>query len=585
MKNSRRQAVHKPGKEPSQGPPPAGVPIWRYLLGLFLAVFVAFEIYSPAINGPFLFDDTYLPFLAPGFTNLPLWNWIRGVRPALMLTFWANYHLFGLDPYYFHLANVLLHILNSVLAFLIFRRLLGKLETDAWKRTTLSVFAGCLYLFHPLQTESVSYVASRSETLSIFFFYAAYTLFLYRRSDAIRVLESIAVLVLFGAACLTKEHAAVLPGLLILTDYYFNPGFGFRGIWRNWKLYIPIIAGGAAGVFYILREIRDADSAGFGMKDLPWTHYFFTQCRAIWVYVRMFLLPYGQNIDHDFATSRSLLDHGAIIGMAALVAVAVLAWVYRKRFPLASFGYFAFLLLLAPTSSFVPIRDTLVERRVYLPMIGLLLVAVEFLSRLRFSRVRLVASLGVVLMITAGLTWRRNQVWANSINLWKDSVSKAPNRSRPRFQLAYAHYADGRCGDAAREYEIAARLDPPDYRLLLDWGLALDCAGRPGDALGKLEEAARKEATAHVYSLIGMVRGKQGQREEAFNALAQAIRIDRGFGLAYLYRGNVYMSAGEPEKAAEDYARAIRRMAENQVAREALAKAQAAIRRRQVKAN
>src|SRR5438105_3539524 len=84
----------------------------------------------------------------------------------------------------------------------------------------LAGFAAGLFLLHPLQTESVSYIASRSETLSVFFFLAAFTVFLYRKSNSVSFMTAIAVLALFGGACLSKEHTAVLPALLLLTDYY-----------------------------------------------------------------------------------------------------------------------------------------------------------------------------------------------------------------------------------------------------------------------------------------------------------------------------------------------------------------------------
>jgi tetratricopeptide (TPR) repeat protein len=552
-------------------------------VAIFAACLLALEVYSPAISGPFLFDDLYLPFLAPDFANAPFWVWIRGVRPVLMASFFLNHRLSGLEPYSYHLANWILHLLNSVLTWLIIRKLASGFE--GWKRHAIPAFCGAVFLLHPLQTESVSYVASRSEALSIFFFYAAYTVFLYRRQAAIGLLDSVSVLTMFAAACLTKEHAVVLPALLLLTDYFYNPGFSLRGAVRNWKLYVPIALGGAFGVVWILGKLREADSAGFGMKDLLWHQYFFTQCRAIWVYLRMFVLPYGQNIDHDFPISRGILDHGAILALLGLVSLAAAAWIYRRRFPLASLGFFTFLILLAPTSSFVPIRDVLVERRVYLPMIGLLMVAAELVMRVQWPKTTTLAAMMGVLLVLAGLTWNRNQVWTSAVALWTDSASKAPEKVRPRFQLAYAHYADGRCDKAAAEYEAVARLQKPDYHLLLDWGVALDCANRPDAALGKFEEAAALERTAHIYSLIGMIHGKQGRNEQALEALDRAIKLNRRFALAYLNRGNVHMSAGRHELAVADYSRAVKFAPDNRVAAESLERAQQALRNRQVKTN
>ena len=137
------------------------------------------------------------------------------------------------------------------------------------------------------------------------------------------------------------------------------------------------------------------------MRDFKWYDYFFTQCRAIWLYVRLFFLPYGQNVDYEFPLSHGLLSHGAIIGLIALIAVSVAAWIYRRHVPLASYGWFTFLILLAPTSSVLPIQDLVVERRLYLPFIGLLLISMDVLRRLPVSRTALASGLACVIAIFA----------------------------------------------------------------------------------------------------------------------------------------------------------------------------------------
>src|SRR6185369_2391505 len=149
----------------------------------------------------------------------------------------------------------------------------------------------------------------------------------------------------------TKEHTLTLGALLLLTDYYW----GLGGIRKNGLLYGMLTAAGAVGAFLVWRELKYASTAGFNVVGFTPASYFFTQCRVIWTYVRLFFLPFGQNVDPDIALSQSLLDHGAIFGLLALVALVAAAWIYRKRWPLAAFGVFVFLLLLAPTSSFVPI--------------------------------------------------------------------------------------------------------------------------------------------------------------------------------------------------------------------------------------
>ena len=365
------------------------------------------------------------------------------------------------------------------------------------------------------------------------------------------------MLLLAAAAVMTKEHVAVLAGLLLLTDFYFNPGFSFQGIRANWRLYVPIAFGGLAVIVFVLRVLSQSDSAGFGMKDLTWYHYFFTQCRAIWVYLRMFVAPYGLNVDHDFAISRSILDHGAIAGLAALVVLAVAAWIWRRKYPLASYGFFAFLLLMAPTSSIVPIRDVLVERRLYLAFLPLVLIVCEAVRHLKVKRTALMLALAGIVLVMAFGTYRRNQVWSDAIALWKDTVEKSPNKARPHFQLAYAYYQNGQCVDAARLYERVAQLQKPDYSLLVDTGLAYDCSNQPDKALAQFHRALELEKTAHAYSLVALAHIKRNQRDQALSTLDLAEKADPRYVMTYVYRGNLFLLNGQFDEAAAQFQKAL----------------------------
>ncbi len=544
-----------------------------------LAAIAGFVAYGPALSGPFLFDDLSLAFAAPDAASWPFRAWVSGMRPVLMFSYWLNFQFAGARPYSYHVVNVLLHVANSLLVYLLLARLLARAGEQGWRLQTAAVFAAGLFLLHPLQTESVAYAASRSESLAAFLSLAAMTVFMANGREPVTFRRAVAVLALYGAAVLSKEQAAVLPAWLLLTDYFWNPGLSWEGIRRNWRLYVLFPAILLPALAMVGRVLAAADTAGFRVHGLTWLDYFWTECRAIWVYVRLYALPYGQNVDPEFRISRGPLDHGALIGLLALAAAVAGAWWLRRRVPLAAYGVLVFLLLVAPTSSFIPIADPIAERRVYLPSIGLLLVITEFLRRWRWRISRLAGILAAVLIIDGALTWRRSQVWASATALWEDTVGKSPGKMRPHFQLAYSYYELGRCDDACRFYEKAASLEKPDYRLLVDWALALDCSRRPADALAKLTQAAEMEATGHVYSQIGMMYAKQGRHREALEALARAEKLDPQFMVTYVYRGNVYFNTGEYSRAAAEYRRAIRIDPSYSPAVDGLRKAEAELRR------
>jgi Tfp pilus assembly protein PilF len=573
MKNSRTRKSKHAAPVVVAAEPRANPWTWIYAAGLVIALFAAFEVYWPAIHGPFLLDDTHLTYMRPDAADVPLRAWVYQLRPLLMFSYWLNYQQSGAqNTFGYHAFNVLLHFFNAIFIFLAVRKVLSWAGVEEIRNRILSFFAAGLFLLHPVQTESVSYIASRSETLSVFFVLAALAVYLSRRTAVVSIPRILALLALFTAAALSKEHTVVLPALFLLTDYYWNFEFSPSVIWRNWKLYVPIAAGALFALLEILRILRGNQSAGFQIQGLTWYQYFFTECRIIWDYIRLFVFPFGQNLDPDIDISRNITAHGAIIGLAGLLAVSVLAWIYRRRFPIASYGWFAFLILLAPTSSFVPIFDPMAERRMYLPFIGLLLITVEFLRRWKTSRNVFIGSLAVVLVAEGAITYQRNLLWGNAIDIWKDTVSKSPRKLRPRFQLAFAEFQAGACADSVDEFQRAAALEPPTYDLLLDWALAYDCAGNPQQAIAKLQQAAAEHPDGHLYSQIGMEYGKIGKYPEALEALATAQRLDPSFAMTYYYLGNIHAIQGNPAQAREDYQHVLALDPHNAPAAEALAR-------------
>jgi tetratricopeptide (TPR) repeat protein len=553
---------------------------WPYALGFAIAVAIVFEVYSPSFYGPFLFDDLYLPFSVSTFPVNSLRAWTLGVRPFLMMSYWANYQLSGMHTTSYHAFNVAFHAANSFLLFLITRKALEFAQVDRKRRDLLAAFAGALFLLHPVNTEAVAYIASRSENFSVLWFFGAFTLFLYRRSVEITWLRSAVVLIFFGAAVLSKEHTIMLPALLLLTDYFWNSPFSLAGVRRNWKLYVPILAGGLIVGGYSARLLKDPNF-GFRIKDFTWYQYFFTQCRAFWLYIRLFIFPVNLTIDYDFPISRTILDHGAILGLIAILLVAGAAFYFRRPHPLAAYGFFVFVILLAPTSSFVPIKDPVAERRLYLSMIGLLFIVLEFLRRVNVRQTKWIAALASVLVIAAMMTHSRSEVFSDPVAFWEDTVAKSPQKARDEFQLAEAYRERGDCTKSLDHYGRSEQLDPTDDRLYIDWGLAYDCLNQPAQAVAKLQQAAKMKPKAHVYSQIGMVYGKQGRNTEALEALAMAAKLDPNFDTTYQYRGAVYANMGHLQAAVDDFRHAVALNPRNQIASQALATAEARLQKGQ----
>jgi len=557
-------------RKPAPAAPPVAAKSSRLqicALGALAGLIAVFWAYGAAMNGAWVFDDNFLPFAISEQAALPLVAWLKGVRPLLMFTYWINARLSPTETYSYHVTNVLIHCATAGLVFMIVRRLLGKtrgqtnLSTRPKSRALGQIrlspgfvagFAAALFLLHPVQTEAVAYITGRSDALSALFAFAAFALLLYRHDHPIGWPTVTAILALFAAALLSKEQAIALPALLLLADYWWNPGFSFQGIRANWKLYASLVLGALAGVVLFWRSIINSRTAGFGLKDFTWYQYFFTQCRALFVYLREFLVPVNLTADWDFPISRSILDRGAIFGLAALLALSAAAWHYRRRFPLATFGWFAFLVLMAPTSSILPIQDPVAERRLYFAMPGLLLILVDALSRLRLDRKVLAAACLVVLLAAAAATHARAAVWADPLAFWEDAVLKSPNKFRDQFYLGFTYYHAGSFQQAITQFEKTARLQPPTYDLLVDWGMAYANLNQPDQALDKLHQAADLKASGVVWVDIATVYANRSDWPKALGALDTAQQIEPNFPEIYVNRGKIFLALHQLDAAVRE---------------------------------
>jgi hypothetical protein len=557
MDRSRRQR-RKAGRETFEQAKPftwGELPLRQAAWFLMAAMVVGAALYSSALSGGFVFDDEALPFRR-GFQDDPLWAWLAGVRPVLMFSYWLSYIVSGQDAYGFHVFNLLIHVVNSGLVYMVLFRLLSLAGWDSAKRQVAAVVGGTVFLIHPLATESVSYIAGRSESLAAFFMLLTYVVFLGRYPAAISWRRSLAVLALFGMAVATKENAVAMAGVLLLTDLSQPQPFSTKGLRRNYRLYLlmaPCVA--FAGV-WVARMLAGAPSAGFSFKEFTWYQYAFTQARAIFAYIGLAVIPLSQSVDHDFPISHTVTEHGAILYMALLGALVSAAIVFRRRYSLACFGLLMFLILLAPTSSIVPIADPLVERRLYLPLVGLILIACEFIGRIRRPAI-VVSLIGLTLVIFAALCFERNRLWANPVQLWAMAAQESKSKGRPYWELAETLIAKNRCADAVPYLEQGERLMPHDYAIEVAWGKILECLGKNEDALQRLQRAAAISQNSSVYQWIGLLYGEMGRSEEAGLALQKAVQLGPDDGAAYSALGLWYESTGNAAEAERQYRKAL----------------------------
>jgi tetratricopeptide (TPR) repeat protein len=550
-------------------PTAAFTPQFALWFGLpIAAVTLAGLAFSPAIKGSFVFDDFHLPFADPKAASMPAAFWIGGVRPILMLSYWLNYALSGTETFSYHATNIALHSVTAVLVYFVIRRLLeiSKADVDVHRA---SLFGSGVFLLHPLQTESVDYIAGRSEIACAAFLFAAWLVFLTRFEVSTTAATAAKILLLSCAAVLSKESGVCLIAILIATDFYWKPqSFAVQIRKRAW-LYVPSLIGSLAAALLILRQLEHSTTAGLhsGATSLQ---YALTQCRAIAIYLKLFFIPVGQNVDWQLPIYRSFVEAWLYVLFMALLA-AMVVWLFRKN-RLASFGLLVFLLALAPTSSFVPIVDALAERRMYVPVVGLIVAMIGVAAKVRLHRNAKAGIALTCLLILGALSWNRSEKWSSDLALWQDSIEKNYANSRAHAGLGGAFMLRRDCAGAAREYRIVVDLQGMDEIGGRNLATSYECSGQTALALETYRRLVAIHPLADAYDRIGYLEGLQEHTDAALSAFETALRLDPNNVSAYAFRGVTKIALNDIPGARADFRRALALDPDNALAKSWTAK-------------
>jgi len=358
----------------------------RFNLIAFGVIAVAVLIaYSNTFTATFHFDDNPSIIESAQIRHVTAENILTllgGVRPVVYLSIMLNYQLGALNVVGYHIFNIGVHIANSCFFYLLVLWTLtmpqfGGKFTDRAKR--MALFAALLFGVHPIQTESVTYIISRTELLATFFYLATFLLFI-KGGTSGKFSYVIGMLLTSLLAMGSKEWAVTLPALLALYDLFFLSEGRIKPVLSRWYIYL-LTALPAYVIFRTLNLTAAGGVSGIGFNIQSATGitpatYLYTSFNVIWTYVRLLFLPINQNLDYDYKIAKTLFEFPTLLSMIGHIAVIASAfWLYlRKRSPLIPFGIAWFYIGISPTQSFVPIVDVIFEHRVYMPSIGFFFV-------------------------------------------------------------------------------------------------------------------------------------------------------------------------------------------------------------------
>jgi tetratricopeptide (TPR) repeat protein len=530
---------------------------------------------------PFLFDD--IPSIVDNPTIRHLWPVGEALspprefgltvsgRPALNLTLAVNYALSGEAVWSYHALNLLIHALAGLTLFGIVRRTLTRsvgaqaacalgdgrsqpapLQSDA---LLIALAVAVLWTVHPLQTESVTYIVQRAESLMGL----CYLLTLYCSIRGMEPGKPARWQALAVAACLagmaSKEVMVSAPLLVLLYDRTFAAG-SFREAWRlRWRLYAGLAATWLLLGWLVASTGGDRGGTFGGAHWSAWWAYWLTQFEAVAHYLKLVFWPHPLVFDYGMRPVASVAQVApyAVIVVGLLGATVVALW----RRPVLGFLGCSFFALLAPTSLLPGMTQMIVEHRMYLPLAAVVALVVGTALAV-FGRRSLVVL--VALAVAGGvLTVRRNADYRTDLTIWQDTVAKSPGSGLAQNGLGTALYVRGRVPEALRCYQTAVRLEPGLPIIHYNVAFALVRTGRPTEAVAEYLEVLRLNPRFYPADYqLGVVLTQLGRPEEALAHFAHTLQIMPDFPETHHQWGLALFKLGRATEAAGHYAEELR---------------------------
>ena len=552
----------------------------------------ALAAYHNSLSGPFLFDDVASIRDNPTIRHLwpltgplspPLGNaaTVTG-RPVLNLSLAVNYAFGGLNVRGYHAANLAIHILAALTLFGVVRRTIARwsasapmrlatpsagkrIGADALHPVFIAFVVALIWAVHPLQTEAVTYVVQRAESLmGLFYLLTFYGFIRYSEAAGGRIWAWFSVVCcLLGMA--TKEVAVSAPVLVLLYDRTFVSGT-FREAWqRRWSFYFAL-----AGTWLVLvAEMaitggNRGGSVGFG-SGTTWWAYALTQFPAITTYLRLSIWPHPLVFDYGTAWVRGF---GEILPEALVVLVLGGGTVWalgRPRWAAIGFLGAWFFAILAPTSLVPGTTQMVVEHRMYLPLAALITLGVlagEGIRASLFPRLGWRGGIVVYAAVAAAgaaLTIHRNENYRSALALWGDTAAKRPENVRALSNLGIFLQNDGRPQQAISADEAALRLKPDFALAENNLGNALVDAGRVDDAIPHYQRALQlKPDFALAEDNLGVALVRAGRIPEALPHYQAALRLAPDYAEGHFHLGNAYGRLHRLTEAVAQYDEALR---------------------------
>lgn len=555
--------------------------------------FVNYDDRSYVTQNQYVQDGLTLKSIAWCFTTVRSSNW----HPLTWLSHMLDCQLYGMNPGQHHLTNVLFHILNTLLLFLVLKKMTG----DFWQ----SSFVAALFALHPLHVESVAWVAERKDVLSTFFWIMtlwSYTRYV-ERSGFDRYLL---VLLFFILGLMAKPMLVTLPFVLLLLDYwplkrfqFEKSGYGNKSEQGRFplslileKIPLFVLSSASSVATYLVQNISGAVSP---LDALPFKVRIANAMVSYASYIGKMIWPHNLSVFYPYPKDILLWK---IAGASfLLVAITVVVFMMAKTKPYFVVGWLWYIGTLVPVIGLVQVgMQAMADRYTYVPLIGIFITIAwgtpDLVSKWRYKRIGLAAITTVVLTILMITSRLQIRYWSNSTTLFEHAINVTVDNSVAHVNIGEALAEHGNTEAAVRHFYEALRIKPDLVAPLLNIGVTLrekgkideainhflkvllfkpDCVEayseladtlkKKGDFVGAVKyylEAIRiKPDQAKLYNNLGAILAYQNKGKEAVGYFYKALQIDPTYAGAYYNLGKVFVNEGKIEDAILNYRKAL----------------------------
>ncbi|MBI5762885.1 MAG: tetratricopeptide repeat protein [Planctomycetes bacterium] len=497
-------------------------------------------------------------------------------RPLVHFTLAINYAVSGLNVWSYHALNVAVHLASALTLFAILRLTPRRPALDAGADSSpttllssrLAFAVALLWAVHPIQTQAVTYIIQRGESL-MGLWYLLVILSVNRLGLTGRTWWGGLAVLFCAAGMFTKETMVTAPFVALMYDAVFLAGTWRGALRRRWPMYAAMgLTWGILGYLGLFHDIlygskKHGVDLGFKVETMtPWT-YLLTQPEVILHYLRLCLWPYPQCFDYGWQPVTDWSD-AIIPGTVLLLLLVATLWAMVRRPMIGFLGAWVFVIL-SPTSSFIPIKDFAFEHRMYLPLatvlISVVLAAKSLWRRIAGTPTPQVGTIALVVaaIMLGGRTLRRNADYAAASIMWADVVAQRPTHVRAWNYYGVALAVEGRHDEAIRAYEKALALRPDSDDVQINLGKSLARVGRYAEAANQYRKALALSADdAMLHHSLAIALEKTGQLDAALAEYAETLRLDPSHPFARFNRGLALKSAGRWVEAESAFSDAVR---------------------------